>query len=674
MTVATSNDAPVQVSRARANVVFVTIVLGMLMAALDQTIVSTALPTIVADLGGSGRMSWVVTSYLLAEAVATALAGKFGDLFGRKVVFQISGLVFITGSAVAGISNGMAMLVAARAVQGVGAGGLMVTAMALIADVIPLRDRGRYQGAMGAVFGVTTVIGPTLGGLFTDHASWRWCFYVNVPIAILMVFVAQRTIPRIRAAAKPVVDYAGIAVIAAGVSCLILALEWGGHQYAWGSPVIIGLFVAAVILIAVFVFVESRAREPMLPLRLFRRNVFTVCSILSFIVGFAMLGAMTYLPTYLQFVDGVSATQSGFRTLPLVAGLMFTSILSGQIVGRTGRYKIFPILGTAVMAVALWLMSTMGRDTGTLRESLYMAVMGLGIGLAMQVLTIAVQNTVPYSDLGTATSGVTFFRTLGSTFGTAIFGTLFANRIGPNLRDALAKVPEVPPAVAQSPQLLRKLPLAQALPIIDAYAEAINYVFEWVIPVAVLGFVVSWFLKEVPLRGAARAEAPEMGNGFAAPDSPDREVLLEHSIACLLGKLRAKEIPGPDILTEVDSELGPDQAWALAQVRLLQRFRGGATLAAIAAPRRMPPQVLQPVYDRAHRYGYIEWDGDKVRLTPTGQAEFDRVAAGWRNWVGSQIAEWDGEDPRDRVQLEHAMDNVAMRLLDEFEGAAAFAE
>ncbi|CRY78602.1 drug resistance transporter, EmrB/QacA subfamily [Nocardia farcinica] len=290
-------------SRARINVVFGTIVLGMLMAALDQTIVSTALPTIVADLGGAGHMAWVVTAYLLAEAVATALAGKLGDLFGRKLVFQLSGLIFIAGSMLAGLANGMLLLILARGVQGIGAGGLMVTSMALIADIIPLRERGKYQGALGAVFGVTTVVGPTLGGLFTDHAGWRWCFYVNVPLAILMILVAARTIPRVRAAARPIVDYAGIGLVALGVSCLILGLEWGGQEYAWGSWQILGLFAAAVVLLAGFVAVESRAAEPMLPMRLFRSNVFTVCSILSFIVGFAMLGAMTYLPAYLQYVD-----------------------------------------------------------------------------------------------------------------------------------------------------------------------------------------------------------------------------------------------------------------------------------------------------------------------------------------------------------------------------------
>ncbi|MEU2595575.1 MDR family MFS transporter, partial [Streptomyces albidoflavus] len=457
--------APPVLDRRRRNIVFVTVTLGVLLAALDQTIVGTALPTIVAELGGASHMSWVVTSYLLAETVATVLVGKFGDLFGRKVVFQISAVVFITGSFLCGLATDMLLLITWRAVQGVGAGGLMVTAMALIADVIPLRERGKYQGAMGAVFGVSTVVGPLLGGLFTDHLTWRWAFYVNVPIAIVVVIAAARTIPAVRAAHKPKIDYLGIALVAVGASALILATAWGGNEYAWGSPVIIGLFAGGLVALAFFCLVETRAREPMLPMRLFRNPVFSVCAVLSFIVGFAMLGALTFLPTYLQYVDGDSATFSGVRTLPMVVALLAASVLSGTVVGRTGRYRIFPVVGSLVMALGLFLLSRMDADTSDWLESLYMVVLGAGIGLSMQVLTIVVQNTVDYADLGTATSGVTFFRTLGSAFGTAVFGTIYASALGPNLdegvRSAAAAGGVDPAALAQaarSPQGVHGLP------------------------------------------------------------------------------------------------------------------------------------------------------------------------------------------------------------------------
>ncbi|MCZ4118462.1 MDR family MFS transporter [Streptomyces sp. H39-S7] len=660
-------SGPSSLSRRQTNVVFVTIVLGMLLAALDQTIVSTALPTIVADLGGAGHMAWVVTSYLLAETVSTVLVGKFGDLFGRKIVFQVSAVVFVAGSVVAGLANGMGMLIIARAVQGIGGGGLMVTAMALIADVIPLRERGKYQGALGAVFGVTTVVGPTLGGLLTDHASWRWCFYINVPIAIVMVVMAARTIPAVRTATRPTIDYLGIVLVALGASGLVLALEWGGNEYAWGSATIIGLFACSVVALVAFVLVELRAREPMLPMHLFRSPVFRICSVLSFIVGFAMLGALTYLPTYLQYVDGVSATVSGVRTLPMVIGLLGTSMLSGIVVSRTGRYRIFPIVGTAVMALGLYLMSTMGVSTGVWLESLFMFVLGLGIGLAMQVLTIAVQNTVPYHELGSATSGVTFFRTLGSVFGTAIFGTLYSNQLGPNLEEAFARSPGIDPAAVQSPAALHALPADRITHIIDAYADTVNYVFQWVVPVALVGFVVSWFLKEVPLRDSARAGASDMGDAFAAPSSADADRQLERSIAQVMRRAKAEEPVSLRILADSGSPLTPGQAWALGQVHWRGRLQGGARLSTVAKAHRMPGEVLEPAFSTIAQAGYADFDGERLAMTDSGRAQIDLLAGAWRRWLDERLDDWDVSDPADRARLDRAVEGIAARLLDEEE-------
>ncbi|BAL86977.1 putative MFS transporter [Actinoplanes missouriensis 431] len=651
-------------SRRQINVVFVAILLGMLLAALDQTIVSTALPTIVADLGGAGHMSWVVTAYLLAETIATVLAGKFGDLFGRKVIFQISAVVFVGGSAFCGVAQDMLMLVAARVVQGIGAGGLMVTAMALIADVIPLRERGKYQGALGAVFGVTTVVGPTLGGLFTDHLSWRWAFYVNVPIAIIVIAMAAKTIPSVRSEGRPVIDYAGIGLIAAAATTMILALEWGGSEYAWSSPTIIGMFAGSIALFVAFVVVESRATEPMLPMGLFRNSVFTVCSTLSFIVGFAMLGAMTFLPTYLQYVDGVSATASGVRTLPMVAGLFLMSMLSGNMVSRTGRYKMFPIAGGAVMSVGLYLMSTMGASTSTWLESLYMFILGCGIGLSMQVLTIAVQNTVPYADLGTATSGVTFFRTLGSSFGTAIFGTLYSGRLEDRLAEALAQT-GVPATVAQNPEALNALDPAQSGPIIAAYADSINYVFQWVVPVAVLGFVVAWLLKEVPLRDSARVAATDVGEGFSPPATDDRVGQLERQISDTMRRARDDRTVLDRVLADSGADVNPSQAWAIGQTHLHVTAKGRAELPAIARQHRMPPEVLEPTFTDLAQAGYARVEGDQVHLTEAGQEQFERVRHAWRQWLDANLDDIARTDPDDRILIDQALNNIATRLVDE---------
>ncbi|MCV7169685.1 MFS transporter [Mycobacterium manitobense] len=654
-------DRSAMLGARRRNLVFVAVLLGMLLAALDQTIVATALPTVVADLGGAGHQSWVVTSYLLASTIATAIVGKLGDLFGRKLVFQVAILFFLAGSVLCGLSESMTMLVASRALQGIGGGAIMVTATALIGEVIPLRDRGRYQGALGAVFGVTTVVGPLLGGFFTDHLTWRWAFWINVPVAIVVLIVAATAIPALARGARPAIDYAGIVLVGLGASGLTLATSWGGGEYAWGSPVIIGLFVGSAVALAAFVWAERRAAEPILPMRLFASPVFTVCCVLSFIVGFAMLGALTFLPTFMQFVDGVSATESGLRTLPMVAGLLITSTGSGILVSRTGRYKIFPVVGTAVMAVAFVLLSRMDATTPLLLQSLYLLVLGTGIGLCMQVLVLTVQNTSAFTDLGVSTSGVTFFRTIGSSFGAAIFGSLFANFLDDRIGAAVI-ASGAPPAAAESPQALHELTAQQAAPIVTAYADSLGLVFLCAAPVALVGFFVALLLKEVPLREMETGVAVDLGEGFGMPSTETPEKLLETTIGRLMRNspdIRLRNVAGCP-----GCELDVARLWALLQIYRHNQAFGTADLTTIADRLRIPCEVIEPIFGRLVETGYALRTGNRLWLTQRGARQVDAASAALVSLIVDKLAQSPTFEGRpDRLQVEAALERIAHRML-----------
>ncbi|MGE2727193.1 DHA2 family efflux MFS transporter permease subunit [Mycolicibacterium pulveris] len=657
---AEDRDTGALISPQRRKFIFVAVLLGMLLAALDQTIVATALPTVVADLGGAGHQSWVVTSYLLASTIATAVVGKLGDLFGRKAVFGVAVLFFLVGSVLCGLAGSMTALVAARALQGVGGGAIMVTATALIGEIIPLRDRGRYQGALGAVFGVTTVIGPLLGGYFTDHLSWRWAFWINVPVGIVVLFVAAAAIPALSGRDRPVIDYAGIVFVGLGASGLMLATSWGGSTYPWGSPTIIGLFVGSAAALAIFVWVESRAAEPILPIRLFASPVFTVCCVLSFIVGFAMLGALTFLPTYMQFVDGVSATESGLRTLPMVIGLLMTSVGSGAIVGRTGRYKVFPVVGTAVMVVGFVLMSRMDADTSALAQSAYLFILGTGIGMCMQVLILIVQSTVGFADLGVATSGVTFFRAIGSSFGAAIFGSLFANFLDARIGAALA-VSGAPPAAAQSPQVLHGLPDAVAAPIVGAYADSLGLVFLFAAPVAFIGFLVALTLKEVPLHEMETA-AVDLGDGFAMPGTETPDQVLESAIGRLLRS--SPEIRLRSIAGRPGCELDVARLWALIQIYRHNQALGSARLTEIADRLRVPCEVIEPTFEQLIETGYALRDGDRFWLTQAGASQVDAASSVLVHAITEKLAKSQTFEGRpDHAQVEAALERIAHRML-----------
>ena len=502
------------------------LMLGMFLAALDQTIVATALPTIVGDFHRSDLLSWVITAYLLASTASTPLWGKAGDLYGRKRVFQLAIVVFLVASALCGASRNMYELIAFRGLQGIGGGGLISLVFAIIGDVIPPRERGRYQGYFGAVFGVASVVGPLAGGFFVDNLSWRYIFYVNLPIGLAALVVTNRVLRLPKRTRQVLIDWWGALFLVAGVSCILLATQSGGTDYPWGSWQIIGLFVLGVLVLAGFVLREKMAPEPILPLDLFRMQIFTVSNIISFVSGIAMFGALAFLPQYLQLVHGVSATESGLLLLPLLVGLLVMSIGSGRYISRTGRYRWFPLAGTLLVTIGLVLLSHLGAHTSLAVVGLYILIFGAGLGLFIQVLTLVVQNAVPMRQMGVATSSVTFFRSMGGAIGASALGAVLTAQIG----DELART--LPPAAiagggnkvaqfVQSPDVLDALkqthPALHEI-IIQAYSHAIDRLFLVAVPVSILSVIAALFIRQVKLRVSNAPPPPPPPAGNASSD------------------------------------------------------------------------------------------------------------------------------------------------------------
>jgi EmrB/QacA subfamily drug resistance transporter len=644
-----------QITKRRLWIILGALLLGMLLAALDQTIVSTALPTIVGELNGGSHLAWVVTAYLLTSTISTPLWGKLGDQYGRKIFFQAAIVIFVVGSALSGFSHTMTELILFRAVQGLGGGGLMVGAQTIIGDVVSPRERGRYMGLFGAMFAVATVIGPLIGGLCVTYLTWRWVFYINLPLGILALFVTGAVLPGGLRRVHHAIDYTGTLTLSGAATALILFASLGGISWGWASPQSIVLAVAGLVLVLLFLQAEHRAKEPVIPLKLFRIRVFNSASAIGFVMGFAMFGALTFLPLFLQNVKGVSPTASGLRILPLMGGMLGASILSGRLVTRWGRYKIFPIIGTALMTIGAFLMSLIGEHTGAWVMAGYMFVFGVGLGFIMQVLVVAVQNAVSYEDLGVATSSATFFRMIGGCFGTAVFGAIYANVLLHKLAPTIASLPHVngPKLNLQTQDPAALHTLARLAPevydkVIAAITATVQTVFLVAVPIAFLAFLLSWLLPELELRKTV--QTVDTGEGFGMPETRSSLEEIELALQRFSSRENREELYRT-LASRAGIDLPPRSCWLLYRLA----DSPACTVEEVASRLKVDPSIIAPGLDGLVAAGMVEevTRGAEcdLTLTPSGSAAIGRLNEARRSGLTELLEGWNLQEHPEVIEM-----------------------
>ncbi len=642
---------PPETSARERLAIFSALALVLLLASLDQTIVSTALPTIVREIGGLSHLSWIVTAYLLATTIVVPLYGKLGDLFGRRIVLQVAVIIFLIGSALCGIAQNLPELIAFRILQGLGGGGLIVTAIAVVGDVVPPRERGRYQGFFGGVFGLSTVLGPLIGGFIVDNLSWRWIFLINLPFGILALAVINRTFRPHRKKSKVEIDYAGAVLLGLSLTSLVIVTSLGATLAAEAPVSLFAFSLLGVVSLASFMYIENKVADPLLPLSLFKNRAFVIATAIGFIVGLALFGSITLLPLYLQIVKGLDPTSAGLHLTPMMLGVFVSSITSGQIISRIGRYKMFPIMGTATMAIALTLLSRITADTSAFTASAYMLLLGLGLGMVMQILVMAVQNAVAYEQLGVATSGTTLFRSIGGSVGAALFGAIFAYTLN---RQINANAPSLAGTMSD-PAAISALSGAVKATYNDLFVSSLHPVFRMASALAFLAFLLSFAIKEVPLRTTL---ATEPSND---PLQMPRDATSLEELARIVERVTAKDNRWhfyEQAAKRFDVDLQPDEFWLLARIG----EAGGRESKDELRKRLGPRETRQPkLFSRLEAADMArDVSGGFLELTDRGQALYGRLLRRREENLAHMLADWDrNEHPEVRALMKELANSFA---------------